>query len=167
MRFSSGFRLWDSKSNYGALFLFLVLLTTQLCKAQTNYSDPYNSTNFSKTIDLARPVGVIGAKAGTTQNGAVTYDIPIYTPPGTNGMQPSVSISYNSQGSAGVVGFGWSISGLSVISRAGKNQYHHGKTQAITYTDADLFLLDGMRLNPLVGLNGANNTEYGQEAESL
>jgi RHS repeat-associated protein len=135
--------------------------------AQTNYSPLYTSSNFEKTIDLTRPVGTVAGAAGTTPSGGVSYTIPIYTPPGTNGMQPSVSIVYNSQGSSGVVGFGWSIAGLSVISRTGKNIYHNGQVKPVSYTADDAFLLDGMRLNAIAGSNGANGTEYAGEAESF
>ncbi|MFN8290805.1 MAG: FG-GAP-like repeat-containing protein [Chitinophagaceae bacterium] len=135
--------------------------------SQTNYSALYTSANFVKTIDLSRPVGVVAGEPGTTASGGVTYSIPIYTPPGTNGVEPSVNITYNSQGGPGIVGYGWSIGGLSVISRSGKNVYHNGYVKPVTYTADDAFLLDGMRLNAVVGANGANLTEYHGEAESF
>jgi len=76
----------------------------------------YNSATFVKTIDLTKPVGEIAGTETVTGSGGVAYTIPIYTPPGTNGLQPSISIAYNSQGGAGIAGFGWNISGLSAIS---------------------------------------------------
>ncbi|MDZ4793925.1 MAG: SpvB/TcaC N-terminal domain-containing protein [Bacteroidota bacterium] len=149
------------------LFLLLIVLTGKNVLSQTNYSPLYTSTNFVKTIDLSRPVGTVDGTAGTTATGGVTYTIPIYAPPGTNGMQPSVSIVYNSQGSSGVVGFGWNIAGLSMISRTGKNIYHNGQVKPVSYTAEDAFLLDGMRLNAITGSNGANGTVYAGEAESF
>ena len=134
---------------------------------QTNYSPLYTSANFFKNIDLARPVGTIEGEAGTSPTGAATYTIPIYTPPGTNGLDPSVGITYNSQTGSGIAGYGWSIGGLSIISRTGKNIYHNGKVNPVTYTSDDAFLLDGMRLNPVTGSNGANLTVYRGEAESF
>ena len=131
------------------------------------YTPLYTSSNFTKTIDLTKPVGTVAGSAGTTPSGGVTYSIPIYTPPGTNGMQPSVSVSYNSQASSGVAGWGWSISGLSVISRTGKNIYHNGVVKPVSNTTEDAFLLDGMRLNAITGSNGANGTIYAGEAESF
>jgi RHS repeat-associated protein len=134
---------------------------------QTNYSPLYTSANFVKTINLSRPVGTVAASPGTTPSGGVTYAIPIYSPPGTNGIQSSISVVYNSQGSSGVVGFGWSISGLSVISRTGKNLYHNNVVSPVEYSWNDAFFLDGVRLNPIQGNNGDDGTIYATEAESF
>mgnify|MGYP002397572914 CR=1 FL=1 len=135
--------------------------------AQTNYSPLYTSSNFVKSIDLNRPVGITAGEAGTTPTGGVTYNIPIYTPPGTNGLQPSIAVSYNTQGGPGIAGFGWSISGLSVISRSGKNLYHNTEVSPVHYSWTDAFLMDGNRLNPIVGNNAENGTIYATEAESF
>lgn len=62
------------------------------------YTPLYPSYNFTKTIDLSKPVGTVARAAGTTPSGGVTWSFPIYAPPGTNGLQPAVSVSYNSQG---------------------------------------------------------------------
>lgn len=148
------------------VLLSIVCLNNGL--SQTNYSPLYTSANFIKTINLTRPVGTVDGAAGTTTSGGSTYTIPIYAPPGTNGIQPAISIVYNSQGGPGVAGYGWSISGLSVISRTGKNLYHSTEVSSVNYTSTnDAFLLDGMKLNPISGNNGANGTVYATEAETF
>src|SRR5216684_1902274 len=44
-------------------------------------------------------------------SGALTQTIPIDTPPGRNGLQPSLALTYNSQdGEDSIVGYGWSVS---------------------------------------------------------
>ncbi len=45
-------------------------------------------------------------------NGPLTYDYPITVPPGRNGLQPDLKLSYNSQlsGEESAFGYGWSIS---------------------------------------------------------
>ena len=131
------------------------------------YTPLYTSSSFTKTIDLTKPVGIVAGSAGTTPSGGVSYSIPIYAPPGTNGMRPSVGINYNSQGSSDAAGWGWNISGLSVISRTGKNIYHNRIVAPVSYTSTDAFLLDGMRLNAITGSNGANGTIYAGEVESF
>ena len=131
------------------------------------YSTTYNSSNFIKTIDLSKPVGTVAGSAGATPTGGVNYSIPIYAPPGTNGVQPSLSIAYNSQAGNGVAGYGWNIAGLSLVSRMGKNIYYNGSVAPVTFTASDAFLLDGMKLNAISGSNGANGTIYASEAESF
>ncbi|MDP4262233.1 MAG: SpvB/TcaC N-terminal domain-containing protein [Bacteroidota bacterium] len=151
--------------NLFALFFFISVADS---KAQnTNYTPLYTSSNFVKTIDLSKPVGTVNGAAGTTPSGGATYSIPVYTPPGTNGLEPSVNIAYNSQGGDGIAGFGWNIGGLSVITRTGKNIYHNGIVNPVTYTSDDAFLLDGMRLNAITGSNGANGTIYAGETETF
>ena len=123
-------------------YLFPILLSLLFSASKTYcqntaYTPLYNSGNFVKTIDLTKPVGEIVGSETVTGSGGVAYTIPIYTPPGTNGLQPSISLSYNSQGGSGIAGFGWNISGLSAISRTGKNMYHNGVVQPVQYTAAD------------------------------
>ena len=38
--------------------------------------------------------------------GAATYSVPIWVPPGPRGMQPSISLNYNSRTDRGIAG-GW------------------------------------------------------------
>lgn len=142
-------------------------VTVSVNLPSVTYTSLFTSSNFSKTIDLSKPVGTVAGGGGTTATGGASYSIPVYTLPGTNGMQPSVAIAYNSQGGNGNVGHGWNIGGLSVISRAGKNIYHDGVVKPLSYTDQDAFVLDGMRLNPISGLNGANGTIYAGEMETF
>lgn len=142
-------------------------VTVTVTAPVVNYTPLYNSSNFIKTIDLSKPVGTIGGGSSTTASGGVTYSVPIYTPPGTNGLQPSISIAYNSQGGNGIVGYGWNIGGLSAITRVGKDIFHNGTTSPVTYTNEDAFVLDGMRLNPISGTNGAFGTVYAGEVETF
>jgi RHS repeat-associated protein len=124
-------------------------------------------TLASKTIDLSKPVGKIDGKAGATATGASTYTIPIYSVPGTNGVEPSISLAYNSHASNGIAGFGWNITGLSSITRSGKDVYHDGVTSPVTFSAADAFILDGKRLNPEVCIPGYWCIKYLCEDEAF
>jgi len=61
----------------------------------------------------------------STFTGAATYGLSIWTPPGPGGLQPSVSINYNSQTvdgatartQAGIAGMGWSLNAGGGVQR--------------------------------------------------
>ena len=96
--------------------------------------------------DTSHVLGQIQIVSGVSPTGAKTYEIPIETYPGMNGLTPKFSLVYNSQHGNSVVGRGWAISGLSVISRSNKNIYFDGKPKGISMKADDAFVLDGVRL---------------------
>ncbi len=132
----------------------------------TGGSNPSNDIT-QRSINTSCVVGLTQGTASVTSSGGATYSIPFAMPAGTNGMMPSVGISYNSQGGNGLLGMGWGLSAGSVITRAGQTIYHNGKTEGVHLTNADAFVLDGQRLIPVTGNNGANGTYYGTEQENF
>lgn len=126
-------------------------------KAQTiNYEPLYNSSDFSKSIDLSKPVGILEGQHSVTPSGAATYSIPIKIAPGTNGMVPSISVSYNSQTGNGLVGYGWNLGGISMITAAPHTLYYDNVNSPSSADDN--YLLDGSRL-----LKNPNSTADGGE----
>lgn len=127
----------------------------------------------------------VGATAGqfrVDESGAATYQIPLYTPPGTAGVVPQVSLAYSSQGGNGVLGKGWAISGTSAIARCRATREHgdfitggvpeDGNPGPVAFTTADRFCLDGQRLIPAAtntcrALSGATVTAFRTEVESF
>jgi hypothetical protein len=87
----------------------------------------FSFKSFSQTIDLTKPVGTTSGQANATATGGVSYTIPIEVLDGTNGMQPKITLSYNSQSGEGIAGFGWSLSTYSYITRSGKRFYYDGQ----------------------------------------
>jgi len=115
-------------------------------------------------------VGTMAGQAGT-DGGAATYTLPIVVPPGRAGMQPSLSINYNSRSGNGVMGVGWSMGGLSSIHRCPRTQEQDGQTLGVSYTAPgnitnDRLCLDGQRLVPVSGTYGAAGTVYKTEIDS-
>jgi hypothetical protein len=47
-----------------------------------------------------------------TPDGAATYRIPLWVPPGRNGMQPELALRYDSRAGYGLMGVGWRLDGL-------------------------------------------------------
>ncbi|MES2512657.1 MAG: SpvB/TcaC N-terminal domain-containing protein [Bacteroidota bacterium] len=118
-------------------------------------------------LNLAKPIGSIPYTYNVTPIGSASCNIPVFIPLGTNGMQPGVSLSYSSLNTMGQLGCGWDISGISEISRSNKTIYHDSIVKAVNLTNADPFSLDGNRLIPTTGANGASNTVYGTEVETF
>lgn len=100
----------------------------------------------SVTLDTKKAVGQIVIHSGSTSTGARTYSVPIDLYPGMRGFAPMLSLSYNSQQGNSVAGVGWSLSGISMISRSGKSVYYDGKSQGVLMNKEDAFVLNGMRL---------------------
>jgi len=125
--------------------------STVLPVTYQEYIDPE-----TRELDFNLPVGSTGGMASVSLTGAATYTIPIFYPPGTAGMQPSLSLFYNSQSGNGIAGYGWNISGISAITRTGHTIYHDGIVEGIDFDD-DRFMLDGQRL-----IKTSENQQYGE-----
>ena len=90
-------------------------------------------------------VGEIPMTSSVSQTGAVTYTVPIEVYQGINGMQPDLSLVYNSHAGNGSMGMGWNVSGISKITRGNKSMYYDNETAGIKMNADDAFYLDGMR----------------------
>lgn len=154
--------LWLKNSLF-AIFIFSCFQTS----AQTiNYVPLFDNSNFSKTIDQSRPVGCTEGSVAVTA-GVASYTIPIKCPPGTHGVVSQIAVGYNSQAGNGIMGTGWSIFGLSAISRTGRDIYHDNMVAPLEVSRSDQFSLDGMRLLLTGGCNGCNGATYSPEAENF
>lgn len=111
-------------------------------------------------------VGVISGKYSTTKSGQSAYHVPIKIPPGTAGMNPSISLSYVGNQRNGILGIGFSLNGLLSIDRVGQTMAQDGKWTAVDYSPNDRFTLAGERLIAINGEYGAPGTEYRTERES-
>ena len=141
-------------------------LTCVYVEAQTQTL--YTDADFaSRTLDQTLAVGKTPIVTDVTATGAAIASIPIALPAGTNGMEPALSIAYNSMGGNGICGYGWSLSGLSAITRSGKLLYSDGIITPFSITSNDVFELDGNRLKAYSGTNGAANTQYSTELKTI
>ena len=103
-----------------------------------------------------------------TESGAGAYRIPIRVPPGIAGMEPSLALAYNSQAGNGLLGVGWSLEGLSFITRCPRTVAQDGVVGGINYDLNDRYCLDGQKLMLIAGASyGADGAEYRTERESF
>ena len=142
-------------------------------------TDSNTGINF---LDVAPtdPSGTISGSVAVDPSGGATYEIVISAAPGTNGVQPDLKLMYHSLQGNGITGVGWSLTGLSKISRTGKTFAQDGSKTGVTLTSGDRFTLDGQRLiaykdadgNVLSSRSlrdaayGKNGTEYRTEIET-
>ena len=100
--------------------------------------------------DVAPPLA--GLDRLSPRTGAYVFSIPVSLPPGINGLAPSVSVDYSSDGPPdGIAGAGFTLSVTDCIERRGPARttelqgatFPHGLP---TFSDSDLFYLDGERL---------------------
>ena len=112
-------------------------------------------------------VGTIGGTVDITALGGASYTIPIKVPEGIGGIQPNLSIVYNSQSGNGLLGWGWNLGGLSAITRVGHTLYHDGYVDGVDF-NGDRFSLDGQRLFALdAATYGGDGTEYRTETDGM
>jgi len=143
----------------------------------TATADPYNiedplwtlpegtKVDSTGTLDGGYVVGTIPGQYGVSPSGAATYTIPIEVPKGNLGMEPQLTVNYNSQAGNGIMGRGWNLGGLSSIVATGKIRYYDNEFTAISSEDtACRVVWDGQRL---IALHNSGLTADTFRTESL
>jgi RHS repeat-associated protein len=113
------------------------------------------------TITALPGFGATPGEFGVSERGSSTYAIPVSVPPGRAGIEPELAIRYASSTSNGALGVGWSVDGLSTITRCQRTYAQDGYTRRISTVSDDALCLDGQRLVS-VGPN-----EYRTEVETF
>ncbi|GAA5007329.1 FG-GAP-like repeat-containing protein [Pseudoluteimonas lycopersici] len=146
----------------GAGILFLTVLFLVLLQVGALISNVLADTGggaIGTTVlpeDASDIVAATAAEFRVDESGAATYTIPLYAVPGTAGVSPKLSLNYSSQGGYGPIGKGWSIGGLSSVTRCRKTReagdfisggvVTDGSPNPVNFTDTDAYCLDGQRL---------------------
>lgn len=126
-----------------------------------------NGNSVSEPREENIVVGAIGGTVDVTALGGASYSIPIQVPEGIGGIQPNLSVVYNSQSGNGLLGWGWTLGGLSAITRVGQTLYHDNNLKGVDFNN-DRFSLDGQRLMVVNGLpDGADGAEYRTEIDQM
>ena len=121
----------------------------------------------TQPIMARQQVGTLDVSATVNESGGALVSIPVDVPIGIGGIQPNLSLVYNSQGGYGIAGWGWNLSGLSSISRVGGTPYYDRYISNITFDSSDNLMLDGQRLILMSGNNLQNGAHYHTEVETF
>lgn len=111
-----------------------------------NPETPYGLTywkpdDFSDYISQGR-LGFYPMDFDVNENGAAVITMPLEFPEGINGMTPHLSLNYNSQGGNGILGLGWSLGGMSKISRVPYTYMYDDSCHAVQFSNIDELSLD-------------------------
>lgn len=129
----------------------LAFLTSLLVAAYSN----------AETVHVGSPKGTFSV----SDLGAAQYSVSIDVPKGRGGMQPDLSIAYNSQSGNNIAGWGCGISGIPVITRGAKDIFHDGYAQGLSYSSNDALYYNGVRMILLSGEEGTAGAIYSPETD--
>ena len=125
------------------------------------HPNPPTSPRAQSPYSVGTPKGALSVN----DMGAAIYNLKIDLP-SDGGLTPEIGLAYNSQQAGyGIAGYGFNITGLSVITRGGKNLFDDGKRTGVNYTDEDNLYLDGKRLVLESGAAWKDNATYVLEGD--
>ncbi|THK37030.1 hypothetical protein EHS39_16420 [Ensifer sp. MPMI2T] len=103
--------------------------------------------SFSETVP-----GTVEGQLNVNLTGSAAYTIPLDLPSGAAGMTPKLLLTYDSNSGPGQVGLGWSIAGISAITRINRTYFIDKRPGVVDFDDpsdgypSDALSLDGARL---------------------
>ncbi|QTD49292.1 RHS repeat-associated core domain-containing protein [Sulfidibacter corallicola] len=102
------------------------------------------------------PAGGLIGEFSTDGFGSANYQIGIDVPPGIGGMQPALALTYNSNTPDGLLGIGWTLSGVPSIGRGPQTKMNDGRYKPVRYRsdDKDRLYYNGQRLIAVTDRNG-------------
>lgn len=90
--------------------------------------------------------GTSNAQISVTPGGSPNYGQTIDVPPGVAGLKPNLSLFYGGGGVNGPVGLGWTVQGISTITRCPSTRSVDGVAGTVKFNSSDKLCLDGQRL---------------------
>ncbi len=94
------------------------------------------------------PAGTIPHAFSVSSGGSATLVLPLTVVPGRAGLEPALSLTYSSDaaGSSGILGAGFSLSGVSSITRCGSDLAQDGEIRGVRHDASDNLCWSGQRL---------------------
>jgi hypothetical protein len=118
-------------------------------------------------LRASEAAGAVPGHAAVSDQGRFTYKIPVDVPKGRAGMEPDLTLEYNSDDGNGPFGMGWSLSGGGAyINRCDRIWAAGQKTERIAFNTLDRFCLNGQQLLVTSGNYGKASSEYRTEIDS-
>ncbi len=102
-------------------------------------------------------------KIDVTGTGQLQFTLPISLPPGVKNVAPQVNLIYTNGSGNGIAGYGWNFSGITSITRIGKNIEKDGEVKGIKLDYTDYYSFNGQRLILKSGEYGKDGAEYTTE----
>lgn len=124
-------------------------------------------TALTLNAPVTSHVGVTPTAFDVGSGGAANFQVRVEVPPGVGEVSPELAFEYSSNGGDGVLGIGWSLSGVSSIARCEKTVASNGFVAAVSMTASDRFCLDGVQLKLVSGTYGASGSVYATEQETF
>jgi len=164
---------WNASSATKVIASATIGTHVLVAKAYDNLGVQVSSAPVTVNVGVGEPPqssgngtpGKLDGVLNVSNVGAAEYVIPLTVPPGTAGMIPKIALGYSSKGGNGPLGVGWSINGLSKITRCERDFAHDGMKGAVQLDATDRFCLDGKRLILVAGTYGAPGSEYRTEID--
>ncbi len=130
---------------------------------------PYSTSGdpVTRAFNNSFEVGTLPGEIDVSAVGDANYFIPIMVPTGTNSLEPSVGIQYNSSAQNGELGWQWSLNTTSFITRGPTSFFQEGYVAGNDFSSDDRFYLDGNQLIIHSGEYGADLSEYRTQSESF
>lgn len=88
----------------------------------------------------------VSAAVSVSPGGQAGYSQAIAVPPGIAGMVPNLAFSYTDGGINGPLGVGWSVQGISTVTRCPASKPIDPTNRTVFFDGADKLCLDGQRL---------------------
>ena len=86
-------------------------------------------------------------KLDITNSGQAVFTVPIALPPSLQNVGPTINLVYASGQFGGVVGQGWNINSISMISRMSTSLHVDGVVDGVDFDEHDKLAIDGQRVN--------------------
>lgn len=151
---------------FARMILLMTLLQIVSCKNDELLDLPAD-TVVPTDINSGFATGNFSGTFSVGSDGAANYFLPLWVTPGRAGMEPHLSLEYNSRGNNGMLGVGWQLGGFSSINRCRQFIALDGFTAPVRFGAQDEFTLDGKRLLLVKGRPGSDGAEYRSEQDDF